>query len=175
MATLDQPLPVTPRKRTVFSFRAPLKAPNFPMLFDSTGVWIRPEGEGFIGGIQPPEGSDPDATGDFEPHHELMEEVVWPALAARIPALEQLRLERAWAGHYEVNALDHNGIVGPHDEIANLVFATGFSGHGVMHAPAAGRAVAEVIVHGEHTSLDLSPLGYHRIRAGQPMRESIVY
>ena len=72
-------------------------------------------------------------------------------------------------------ALDHNGIVGRHDEIANLVFTTGFSGHGVMHAPAAGRGVAELIVNGAYTSLDLSPLGYHRIRAGQPMPESIIY
>ncbi len=175
MAALGQPLPVTPRKRTVFSFRAPLKAAGFPMLFDSSGIWIRPEGEGFIGGIQPPPERDVDATDDFEPHHELMEEVFWPALAARIPAMEQLRLDRAWAGHYEINALDHNGVVGPHDEIANLVFSTGFSGHGVMHAPAAGRGVAELIVNGAYASLDLTPLGYHRIRAGQPMPESIIY
>jgi FAD-dependent oxidoreductase domain-containing protein 1 len=175
MATLAQPLPVTPRKRTVFSFKAPLKASNLPMLFDTSGIWVRPEGEGFIGGIQPPADRDPDATDDFEPHHDLMEEIFWPALAARIPAMEQLRLERSWAGHYEINALDHNGIVGPHDEIDNLVFSTGFSGHGVMHAPAAGRGVAELIVKGAYTSLDLSPLGYHRIRQGKPMPESIIY
>lgn len=175
MAELGQPLPVTPRKRTVFSFRAPLAAANFPMLFDTTGAWIRPEGSGFIGGIQTPADRDPDATGDFEPHHELMEELVWPALAARIPALEQLRLDRAWAGHYEVNDLDHNGILGPHDEIANLVLTTGFSGHGVMHAPAAGRGVAELILHGRYASIDMSALGYHRIRAGEPIHESIVY
>lgn len=175
MAKLDQPLPVSPRKRTVFNFRAPLKADNFPMLFDTSGIWIRPEGEGFIGGIQPPDDRDPDATGDFEPHHDLLEDPYWPALAARIPALEQLRLERSWAGHYEVNALDHNGIVGFHDEIANLILCTGFSGHGVMHAPAAGRGVAELVTQGRFSSLDLSPLGYHRIRAGQPLQESIVY
>ncbi|GGH53464.1 FAD-dependent oxidoreductase [Frigidibacter albus] len=174
-SALGQPLPVTPRKRTVFSFRAPLKAPGFPMLFDTSGIWTRPEGEGFIGGIQPPADQDPDATGDFEPHHHLMEDVFWHALAARVPAMEHLRLERSWAGHYEINELDHNGIVGPHDEIANLVFLTGFSGHGVMHAPAAGRGVAEFIVQGRFTSLDLSPLGYHRIRSGTPMPESIVY
>ncbi|MDX5400794.1 MAG: FAD-binding oxidoreductase [Rhodobacterales bacterium] len=175
MARLDQPLPVSPRKRTVFSFRAPLKAADFPMLFDSSGIWIRAEGECFIGGIQPPADSDPDATGDFEPHHALMQDVFWPALAARIPAMEELRLDRAWAGHYEVNALDHNGVVGAHDEIANLVLCTGFSGHGVMHAPAAGRGVAETILSGGFVSLDLTPLGYHRIRSGTPLRESIVY
>ena len=168
-------LPVSPRKRTVFAIHAPLDGADVPMLFDTTGAWIRPEGEGFICGIAPSADDDPDATGDFEPAHALLEERLWPALAHRIPALEQLRLERAWAGHYEVNALDHNGIVGPHDEIANLVLATGFSGHGVMHAPATGRGVAELIVKGGFETLDLSPLGYGRIRAGQPLRESVVY
>lgn len=175
MAQLGQPLPVSPRKRSVFSFRAPLRVENFPMLFDNSGIWIRPEGQGFIGGIQPPADRDPDATGDFEPHHDLFQDAFWPALATRIPAMAELRLERSWAGHYEVNALDHNGILGPHDEIANLVFSTGFSGHGVMHAPAAGRAVAEIILTGGFVSLDLSPLGYARIRSGRPMPESIVY
>lgn len=175
MAKLDQPLPVSPRKRTVFSFRTPLKAENFPMLFDSTGIWIRPEGDGYIGGIRPPEDRDPDASGDFEPDHDLLEDSYWPALAARIPAMAQLRLERAWAGHYEVNSLDHNGVIGCHDEIANLILCTGFSGHGVMHAPAAGRGVAELVTQGRFTTLDLSQLGYHRIRAGTPLQETIVY
>lgn len=175
MAKLDQPLPVSPRKRTVFSFRTPLKAENFPMLFDSTGIWIRPEGDGYIGGIRPPEDRDPDASGDFEPDHDLLEDSYWPALAARIPAMAQLRLERAWAGHYEVNSLDHNGVIGCHDEIANLILCTGFSGHGVMHAPAAGRGVAELVAQGRFTTLDLSQLGYHRIRAGTPLQETIVY
>lgn len=175
MAKLGQPLPVSPRKRTVFNFRAPLKAADFPMLFDSSGIWVRAEGDGFIGGIQPPADSDPDATGDFEPHHTLMQDVFWPALATRIPAMEELRLDRSWAGHYEVNALDQNGVVGRHDEITNLVLSTGFSGHGVMHAPAAGRGVAETILHGSFVSLDLTSLGYHRIRSGTPLPESIVY
>ncbi len=175
MAGLGEPLPVSPRKRTVFGFRAPVTHPGFPMLFDTSGIWVRPEGHGFIGGIQPPSGRAPDAAGDFEPDHDLFEELFWPALAARIPAMESLRVDRAWAGHYEVNALDHNGIVGPHDAIANLVLCTGFSGHGLMHAPAAGRGVAEIIVHGGFASLDLSPLGYGRIRSGKALPESIVY
>jgi FAD-dependent oxidoreductase domain-containing protein 1 len=103
------------------------------------------------------------------------EEMVGPKLAHRIPALEQLRLKRAWAGHYEVNALDHNGVVGPHDEISNLVFATGFSGHGVMHAPATGRGVAESKLSGGYETIDLTELGYRRIRVGEPLHEAIVY
>lgn len=175
MALLGCALPISPRKRSVFNFRAPVAATGFPMLFDNSGVWIRPEGQGFIGGIQPPASEDPDAAGDFEPHHHLMEETFWPLLAHRIPAMEALRMERSWAGHYEVNALDHNGIIGPHDEIGNLLFATGFSGHGVMHAPAAGRAIAELVTEGRFTSLDVSELGFERIRAGEPLHESVVY
>ena len=168
-------LPVSPRKRTVFVIRAPLANAGFPMVFDTSGAWIRPEGEGFICGIVPDAANDPDATGDFEPDYALMEAVLWPALAHRIPALEQLRVERAWAGHYEVNALDHNGVIGPHDEIANPIIATGFSGHGLQHAPATGRGVAELITRGRFEAIDLSPLGYGRIRSRTPIVESIVY
>jgi FAD-dependent oxidoreductase domain-containing protein 1 len=167
-------LPVSPRKRTVFHVKAALDNRAMPLLFDTSGAWIRPEGDGFICGIVPP-GDDPDADGDFEPDHTLFEELLWPALAHRIPALESLRIMRAWAGHYEVNALDHNGVVGPHDTMENFIFATGFSGHGVMHSPATGRAVAELIVHGGYRSLDLAPLGYDRVRDGQPMIETVVY
>ena len=175
VAPLGIRLPVVPKKRTVFSFKTPFRLDDFPMLFDSSGLWVRPEGDGYIGGIQPPAETDVDADDDFEPQHALMEDLFWPLLATRIPAMEELRLGRAWAGHYEVNTLDHNGVVGAHDELANLVFATGFSGHGLMHAPAVGRAVAELITSGGFRSIDLTPLGWGRIRSGTPLVESIVY
>jgi glycine/D-amino acid oxidase-like deaminating enzyme len=167
-------LPVSPRKRTAFHFKATIDGSAMPMLFDGSGAWMRPEVNGFIGGIGP-QGDDPDADGDFEPDHALFEDHVWPALAHRVPALESLRVESAWAGHYEINALDHNGVIGPHDEIENFIFASGFSGHGVMHSPATGRGVAELIVHGEYRSLDLASLGYDRGRAARPMTETVVY
>ena len=168
-------LPVSPRKRTVFNFRAPVGGKGLPVLVDTSGFWMRPEGGGFIGGISPPPGEDGDAHGDFEPHHHLMENRFWPALASRIPAMQQLRLINAWAGHYEVNTLDNNGIVGRHHEVPNLIFATGFSGHGVMHAPAVGRGVAELIVTGGYRTLDLAPLGWDRIHENRPMVENVVF
>jgi FAD-dependent oxidoreductase domain-containing protein 1 len=168
-------LPVEPRKRTVFVLRAPLTAPGMPLVFDTTGAWIRPEGDGFIAGIAPPEAEDPDATGDFDPDMDLLESTLWPALAHRIPAFEQLRVQRAWAGHYEVCTLDHNAVVGPHPELANFIFANGFSGHGVQHGPATGRAVAELVRQGRYVSLDLTPLGYARIAEGRPMPERAIY
>ncbi|MGE0313015.1 MAG: NAD(P)/FAD-dependent oxidoreductase [Lautropia sp.] len=174
-ALLGIDLPVEPRKRTVFHVKAPVDGRDFPMLFDDSGVWARPEGEGFLAGVAPDPADDPPADGDFEPQHALLEDVVWPRLAHRIPAFERLRLLRAWAGHYEFNTLDQNGVIGPHDELANLVFATGFSGHGLMHAPATGRALAEWIVHGGFRTLDLSALGYARIRRREPIVEHVVY
>jgi FAD-dependent oxidoreductase domain-containing protein 1 len=175
VASLGIHLPVVPKKRTVFCFKTPFRLDRFPMLFDTSGLWVRPEGDGYIGGIQPQPENDADADGDFEPQHELLEESYWPLLAARIPDMEQLRLQRAWAGHYEVNTLDHNGVVGAHDELSNLIFATGFSGHGVMHAPAVGRAVAELIAFGGYRSIDMCPLGWERIRTSTPLVETIVY
>jgi FAD-dependent oxidoreductase domain-containing protein 1 len=168
-------LPVVPKKRSVFNFQAPVPREGFPMLFDSSGIWVRPEGDGFIGGIQPVALDDHDADDDFEPHPDLFEDVFWPLLVQRVPAMDRLRLRRSWAGHYEVNLLDHNAVIGPHDRLANLLFATGFSGHGVMHAPAAGRGIAELITTGRYETIDLTPLGWSRIREQRPMVETIIY
>jgi FAD-dependent oxidoreductase domain-containing protein 1 len=168
-------LPVVPRKRSVFNFRAPVDGSRFPMLFDTSGLWVRSEGDGFIGGIQPPPEDDPDADGDFEPHPDLFEDVFWPLVARRVPAMDEVWLRRSWAGHYEANLLDHNAVIGPHDRVTNLLFATGFSGHGLMHAPATGRAIAELVTAGRYTTIDLSPFGWQRIRDQRPLVETIVY
>jgi FAD-dependent oxidoreductase domain-containing protein 1 len=168
-------LPVEPRKRTVFMIRAPLDGSGMPLVFDTSGMWIRPEGDGFICGISPPTGSDHDPGGNFDPDVELLEDPLWPLLAQRIPALEQLRLQRAWAGHYDMCLLDHNAVIGAFPDIPNLIVASGFSGHGVQHGPATGRAVAELIRFGSYRTLDLSPLGYERVRNNRPMWESVVY
>jgi len=168
-------LPIAPRKRTVFVIHAPLDGAGMPLVFDSSGMWIRPEGDGFICGISPPADTDHDPGGDFDPDLHLLEDPLWPLLAHRIPALEQLRLQRAWAGHYDMCLLDHNAVIGPFPDIPNLIVASGFSGHGVQHGPATGRAVAELIRFGGYRTLDLKPFGYERVRDNRPMPESVVY
>ena len=163
-------LPVEPRKRCVFVVACRTALPGMPLIVDSAGVWIRPEGEVYICGVSPPAETDTRAR-DFEVDHALFDEVVWPALAQRIPAMEALKVQRAWAGHYDYNTLDHNAVIGRHPEIANFIFANGFSGHGLQQSPATGRAVAELIVHEKFVSLDLSLFGYERIAQGRAVRE----
>ncbi|MBM3572295.1 MAG: FAD-binding oxidoreductase [Alphaproteobacteria bacterium] len=163
-------LPVGPRKRFVYVFdcRAPL--PRFPLLIDATGVWCRPEGASYICGVSPEEADDPECD-DLELDYRLFDDVVWPTLAHRVPALEAIKLQRAWAGHYDYNALDQNGIIGRHPEVANFLFANGFSGHGIQQSPATGRAVAELIRHGRFLTIDLTRFGYERIARGDKLME----
>jgi glycine/D-amino acid oxidase-like deaminating enzyme len=97
--------------------------------------------------------------------------MVWPVLAERVPAFAAAKVVNAWAGYYDYNRFDQNGIVGRHPEIDSIVFATGFSGHGIQQAPAVGRAVAELIVHGNYRTLDLAPFGYERISMRRAVRE----
>jgi FAD-dependent oxidoreductase domain-containing protein 1 len=163
-------LPVEPRKRCVFVVACRSEIPGMPLLVDTTGVWARPEGSGFICGVSPAVDADPRAE-DFDVDYSLFEATVWPALAHRVPAMEALKLVRGWAGHYDFNALDQNAVIGPHPRVTNFIFANGFSGHGLQQAPAAGRAGAELIVHGRFVSLDLTRFGYERIAAGRPLRE----
>ncbi len=164
-------LPVFPRKRQVFVFDCRAELPGMPLVIDPSGLYVRPEGSGFICGIAPREGEpDPD-TLDLEVDWTPFEEVIWPRLAHRVPAFEAIKPTGAWAGHYSVSTLDHNAILGPHPELPNFLFANGFSGHGLQQSPAVGRGLMEWIVHGGWRSLDLSRFGYERIRRGDPIVE----
>jgi glycine/D-amino acid oxidase-like deaminating enzyme len=161
---------VEPRRRSVFVFDV-REAPGLtPLTIDPSGTWFRPEGRFYIAGTTPAEGNDLPGV-PLEVQHSEWDEIVWPILAARVPAFEAAKVVNSWAGYYEYNTFDQNGIVGRHPEIENLIFATGFSGHGIQQSPAVGRAVAELIVHGSYRTLDLSPFGYDRLSAGRPIRE----
>ena len=171
-ALAGRPLPVEPRKRTVFVLDCPTAPHDFPLVCDPAGFWVRPEGSGFLTGFSPGEEADPTADpADFDPDHHIFEDILWPELAARIPASETLKVTGAWAGHYDHNTFDQNAIIGPDPELPNFIYANGFSGHGLQQSPATGRAVAELIATGRFQSLDLSAFGYDRIAAGRPVIE----
>jgi len=168
MAGVD--LPVEARRRCVFGFEAQSPVADCPLVIDTSGIWFRPEGESFIGAVSPPAAQDLDEL-PLTVDQSLFEERIWPALAERVPSFDSIRQRRAWAGYYEYSTFDQNAFIGPHPELTNLLFATGFSGHGIQHAPAVGRAIAERIVHGRYTTLDLSIFGYERIAADRPVVE----
>jgi glycine/D-amino acid oxidase-like deaminating enzyme len=163
-------LPVQSRKRCVFPFHSPEAAPGCPLVIDTQGVYFRPEGTGFLCGVALPEEQDPECF-DFEVQHALFDAVLWPALAHRVPGFEAARVGKPWAGHYDVNTLDHNLILGAHPDLDNLLFANGFSGHGLQQSPAVGRALAELVAARRFETLDLSAFGWQRVLDGRPMRE----
>jgi glycine/D-amino acid oxidase-like deaminating enzyme len=169
MAGID--LPVEARRRSVFVFDVERDAPTgSPLVIDTSGVWFRPEGGSFITGIAPrPEDDLPDLplTADLA----LFDSRIWPALANRVPAFDAIKVTNAWAGYYEMNTFDHNAIIGRHPEVTNLLFANGFSGHGIQQSPAVGRAIAELILHDRFVTLDLSVFAFERIAAGRPVVE----
>lgn len=168
-------LPIEPRKRYSWVFRAAQPLPcALPLTVDPTGVYVREQGGGLYqcgsAGLSDP-AVDPD---DFAMDHTLWENHVWPILAARIPAFEAIRVQSDWVGHYDMNVLDHNALIGPHPDVPNLHMMAGFSGHGLQQAPAMGRAIAERIVHGRYVTLDLSPFETARVVEGRAVRETAV-
>ncbi len=121
-------------------------------------------------GVSPPADQDP-PTEDFRVEYHLFDEIVWPALAHRVPVFQAIKQVNAWSGHYAYNTLDQNAIVGRHPVLKNFLFANGFSGHGVQQAPGVGRGIAELIVHGAYQTIDITPLGFERVVAGRPLQE----
>ena len=167
-------LPVEPRKRYTFIFDAanPLDR-DLPLTIDPSGVHFRTDGKYYMAGC-PPEDDPAVAYDDFGFDHGLWEHKVWPAVATRVPQLDQVKVINEWVGHYAYNVLDQNAILGRHSVVSNFIFLNGFSGHGLQQSPALGRGIAELITYGEYRSLDLSPFEYRRIESNQTMIEKAV-
>lgn len=163
-------LPIAPMKRYEHYFTPGTPMERLPYVKDLARLAFRSEGQGFSGGLV--DGST--ARGfDFEVDHSYFERVVWPAAAHRFPPLEAARCHRTWAGLYEECELDGNAIIGRWNHgLVNFHVIAGFSGHGMMHAPAAGRAMAELVVKGSYQTLDLTRLGYERVERNEPYRET---
>ena len=168
----DIELPVVPKKRIIYGIdcRKKLNA-ELPLVIDPSGVFVRSEGDSFVCGVSPPDHLDPDSWDDMEVDYSLFDEIIWPSIAYRIPAFEAVKVTNAWAGWYDYNTFDQNGIIGPHPEAANFFFANGFSGHGLQQAPAVGRAIMELITQGTFQTIDLTRFGYERIIRGQALPE----
>jgi FAD-dependent oxidoreductase domain-containing protein 1 len=162
-------LPVNPMRRFEHYVELARELPKMPLVKDPDRLIIRPEGKGYSVGLVR---SDEPRGFNFEVEPDWFQEVVWPACAARVPGFEELKLKREWAGLYDECELDGNMILGTcAGGPENFHVACGFSGHGLMHAPAVGRALAELIVGGRFETIDLSRMGYQRVLDGAPYRE----
>lgn len=162
------PLPVTPMRRFEHYFTCGNPIERLPYVKDLSRLAFRSEGVGFSGGLV--DGNERRGF-NFDVDHNYFENVVWPAVAHRFPPFESAKCHRTWSGLYEQCDLDGNPIIGA-TSIGNFYALAGFSGHGMMHAPAAGRAVAELIVHGRFDSIELTRLGYARVASGTPYVEA---
>ncbi|WP_046113333.1 NAD(P)/FAD-dependent oxidoreductase [Aquincola tertiaricarbonis] len=170
-AQLGVVLPISGKKRDVFVLDCPA-APlaGCPLVIDPSGFWFRPEGRGFIAGA-PPRGEDADFLPLHQIDHAQFDEQLWPLMAARVPAFEALRVRSAWAGYYEMNAFDHNGLAGALPGWRNVFTACGFSGHGMQHAPAVGSAMAALMAGGRSDAPSLEVLSPQRLLDGRRVVE----
>ena len=169
-------LPVGPRKRYVYLLDCPQASEALhgaPLTVEPTGIYFRPEGRNFLCGLSPEKHEEP-AEMNWEVDYSWFEERIWPPLAERVPQFETIKVINAWVGQYDYNALDQNAIIGAHPEVTNFYFANGFSGHGLQQGPAAGNAIAELIVHGTYRTIDLARLGYDRVARDEPLFEKNV-
>jgi sarcosine oxidase, subunit beta len=166
-------LPVEPLRRMLVPTEPFDQFPHTaPMIIDmSNGFHFRPEGLGFLMAWNDPE-ETPGYKMEFEPS--FIEKILLRA-ADRVPIFENLPVnpKRAWAGLYEMTP-DHHPILGESPDLPGFYFANGFSGHGVMHAPATGKILSDLLLTGSTDLIDASLLNFSRFAEGRTIHESAV-
>ena len=166
-------LPVEPLRRMLVPTEPFDQFPHSaPMIIDmSNGFHFRPEALGFLLAWNDPE-ETPGYKMDFEPG--FIEKILTRA-ADRVPMFENLAVnpQKAWAGLYEMTP-DHHPILGEAPGMPGFFLANGFSGHGVMHAPATGKILSDLILTGKCNLIDTSLLGLSRFAEGRMIEETAV-
>jgi sarcosine oxidase, subunit beta len=151
-------IPVKPLRRQVF-ITAPFHLTDrpIPLTIDfHRGWYFRQEGKGIL--LSGP--LDGESSFNLNIDYEAMAEASEKAMY-RVPVLEKARVARGWAGLYEISP-DHHAILGKVPEVEGFILANGFSGHGFQHSPAVGKVIAELIVDGKTTTIDVSSLSIER-------------
>jgi len=165
-------IPVRPvRRQIVVTTSVPGLPHDFPMLIDfAQSLYFHREGDGVLTGMSNAyerEGFDQSVDPDWEMRH-------LEAAVVRMPILERVGLLNRWAGLYAVSP-DALAILGKVPEIRGFYCINGFSGHGFMHGPVCGLLLAEEILDGEASTLDISPLRIDRfLRQGRPTEYAVV-
>jgi sarcosine oxidase subunit beta len=171
MAGID--LPVEPLRRMLVPTEPFNRvAHTVPMVVDmSTGFHFRPEGLGLLLAWNDPE-EKPGFNTNFD--RGFVEKILIRAVN-RVPVFEHLEVNpsRGWAGLYEMTP-DHHPILGAAPGVGGFYFANGFSGHGVMHSPATGKILADLILKGSTDLIDAKLLDYARFAEGRLIEETAV-
>uniref|UniRef100_A0A7C4U7G8 FAD-binding oxidoreductase n=1 Tax=candidate division WOR-3 bacterium TaxID=2052148 RepID=A0A7C4U7G8_UNCW3 len=170
----DLNIPVVPLKRMLFIVNPPPLEGilEIPFTIIDKGVYLKPEAMNLLIGKAK---EDQKPGFDTTPEREYYEDFVNLIMQARIEGAEFCRIQRMWGGLYEHNTKDKNGIVSFHSEFENLFIATGFSGHGIMEAPAVGLSVAEKILFNEFKTIpEIKALDYKRFKENKLIVETIV-
>ena len=166
-------LPVEPLRRMLVPTEPFDKiAHSAPMTVDMrTGFHFRPEGLGLLMAWNDPD-ETPGFQTDFDPA--FVEKILTRGVD-RVPCLEEAEVnpKRAWAGLYEMTP-DHHPILGAVPGVPGLYLANGFSGHGVMHSPATGKIVSDLVLKGTSDLVDTRLLGYERFAEGRLLEETAV-
>jgi len=171
-------IPVVPLRRQLVAALLPNDLPaRLPMVIDMT--------DGFHFRRAPQDWTEPgvllawpDPAESFGFEMEFDQSFIEKVLARaahRMPLLAQGILDpaRCRTGLYEMTP-DHHAIIGEAPNVRNLFLANGFSGHGVMHSPATGRIISDLILHGETHLLDIKPLGAERFIEGRLLEETSI-
>jgi len=166
-------LPVEPLRRMLVPTEPFDQFPHTaPMIIDmSNGFHFRPEALGFLLAWNDPE-ETPGYKNDFEPS--FIEKILTRA-ADRVPIFENLAVnpKRAWAGLYEMTP-DHHPILGEVPAVPGFFCANGFSGHGVMHSPATGKILSDLILKEKTDLIDAKLLDLARFAEGRTIHETAV-
>ena len=166
-------LPVEPLRRMLVPTEPFDDFPHTaPMIIDmSNGFHFRPEGRGFLLAWNDPAETQGYKT-DFD---EGFVEKILIRAADRVPVFENVAVnpKRAWAGLYEMTP-DHHPVLGEVPEVPGFFLANGFSGHGVMHAPATGRILSDLIMHGKTDLIDATLLDLSRFDEGRMIEETAI-
>lgn len=160
-------IPITPLRRQMLT-TTPLPdiPPDFPFVIDFAQLlYFHREGQGLLTGMSNPH-EKPGFNQDID--------TAWEAIhletaTTRMPILEKAGLHSHWAGLYE-NTPDAHPIFGK-TPVDGFYVCGGFSGHGFMHGPVAGKIMSEIILDGHASSIDVSSLDLARFQSGKLLNE----
>jgi sarcosine oxidase subunit beta len=160
-------IPVVPMRRQMFTTNPLKEIPeDFPFVIDfAQSLYFHREGDGLLIGMS----NQNEKPGFDQSVDEEFEFINLEAAIERMPLLERASRASHWAGLYEVTP-DAHPIFGG-SNVKGFAICAGFSGHGFMHGPVAGKLMCEFIVDGKFSTLDVSMLDLARFKEGRLIKE----